>query len=95
MGNLKNLSLEYLKYQRQRTCILSGERGVPHHIMRIGQGRNRKNPHWEHFTVVSLSIALHSELHTIGDKRFEAKYGINLWKTALLNLARYLFERFG
>jgi len=95
MGEMKNLSLEYLEIQRQSICVLSGESGVPHHIARIGQGRNRKKPHWEHFTVVSLSIALHSELHTIGDKRFEAKYGINLWKTALLNLARYLFERFG
>jgi len=93
MGKM-NLSLEYLESQRNKPCIVTGRPGTPHHLSRIGQGRNRKKPHWEHFTVVSLSIALHSELHTIGDKRFEAKYGVNLWKTALLNLAKWLFMKF-
>jgi len=101
MGNMKNLSLEYLKYHQDNAdkflCIAPGCDGRPerHHLARIGQGRDKNKPHWEHFTIVGICAKHHiPQAHMMSDARFEAKYNVNLWKTALLNLAKWLFEKF-
>ena len=97
----KNLSLEYYKYHQDNAaeflCVIPCCSGqvVPHHLKKVGSGRNRKNPMMEHFTIVDICVKHHSEAHGMTNEDFEGKYKVNLWKTALLNLARYLFERFG
>ena len=94
----KSLSLEYYKYHQKGKdflCVvnLCSGKTVPHHLSRIGHGRNRKNPMFEHFTIVDVCIEHHSEAHTMTNEAFEVKYKVNLWKTAMMNLAKYLFER--
>ena len=97
-----SLSLEYYKYRKDNAdkffCIVPCCPGLPerHHLSRLGKGRDKNKPHWEHFTIVGVCAEHHQpQAHMMSDERFEQKYGINLWNTALLNLARYLFEKLG
>jgi len=85
------MSLIYLERRKGVKCLMCANEGDRHHLSSIGAGRKREIAHWEHFTVINLCREHHSELHQIGEKKFSEKYEINLWKYALLSLAKWMF----
>ena len=74
-------SLDYLKAQK-KDCCLCGRSGELHHLDNIGMGRDRKKPLKEHYSVIGLCRLHHTEIHTIGVRNFEDRYGVNLWREA-------------
>ena len=85
-------STDYLKYIRKQPCIISGREAEPHHLKAIGMGRNRKRQLPEHYTAIPLARNYHAEVHQIGERAFELKYKINLWKTAYKLLIDWLWN---
>ena len=74
---------DYLDYIRHERCLIRQVHGVdPHHLDTRGSGGSD-------YTAVPLIRALHTEIGQIGQRRFEAKYRVNLWKEAHRLLRRY------
>ena len=74
-------SLKYVDYIRGCTCLVCfASSPAPDHLEAIGMGGNRKNPTLKHFSVVDLCRLHHTEIHMMGQKEFEKKYNIDLWK---------------
>jgi len=87
--------LNYKKWHRENYgfCIITGSPHIEqHHVVSVGMGNNRKKNIPEHLTLVGLVKPLHAELHTIGLRRFEAKYGINLHQQIIKQLMIYFHE---
>jgi hypothetical protein len=96
-------SLEYLAYRKAnptqcwvidpdtgRRC--TNEVASPHHLKAVGAGRNRLTPKLEHYMLApDLCWIHHQEYHQKGERKFIEKYG-NIWRDALLELAKYLFR---
>ena len=90
---MKSLTKDYKDHVRKLPCLIGGQGSCDiHHLSAVGLGRRRSLPKWEDFTIIPLNRRLHSELHQIGIAQFEKKYKINLYKEALLILARWIFE---
>lgn len=88
--------LEYVEYIRSQPCVICAKPGAyPHHIKRIGMGRDRKKRLKEHFSAIPLCNLHHSELHDKGDDKFFYVYGIELWQKAHELLVEYLVRRPG
>ena len=87
------LSLKYLESRKGIKCLICANEGDRHHLKAVGAGRDRTKPHWEHFTIINLCREHHTELHQTGEKKFSEKHYINLWKYALLSLAKWLFKK--
>ena len=86
-------SLDFLKKKRGLPCLVCGGAGEPHHLKPVGMGRNRSRPMMEHYLTVPLCRTCHTELHTIGLRKFEIVHSIELWRVVAMNLAEYLFAR--
>ena len=85
---------KYHKHLRTLPCRATGVDGsTVHHLKTVGLGRNRNNPMWAHWTGVSLSPIVHAEVETQGIKYVEKKYSVNLWKWALIDLAKWIFQQ--
>ena len=89
------MSLEYLEHRKGVKCLICSNVGDRHHLSSIGAGRKREISHWEHFTLINLCREHHTEIHQIGAIKFSKKYNLNLWKYALLSLAKWMFEKEG
>lgn len=74
--------LEHLAKVRAMPCLICNRSADPHHLLKIGMGRNRKREMPEHKTAIPLCIEHHTEVHQIGLKRFNAKYDVDLWREA-------------
>lgn len=89
------LYLQYRKENGGKCWVLECDcqAGPPHHLKAVGAGRDRKKPLMEHYTLApDLCPAHHSEYHNIGERKFIEKHG-DIWKYALLELAKYLFMK--
>ena len=89
---LRNGLTDYKKYIETLPCLISGGVTEGHHLVSIGMGRDRKLSRWEDYTRIPLSREYHSELHQIGLAQFEKKYQVNLYKEALIILAKWIFN---
>ena len=88
---IKTYSLEYLEYMKDQPCCVTGNQNSDsHHLEAIGMGQNRKKPNQKHFTTISLSREMHSELHSIGLNKFQSKYNVQLWQEAYYYFAKWL-----
>lgn len=65
-------------------CCVCLRPADPHHLDSSGTGT--KGSDW---LTVPLCREHHTELHTIGFKAFESKYGINLWRACATLLAEH------
>lgn len=84
----KLIDNKYLKYVRERGCIIPLCRydAQADHLVSRTYKEARRND----FTCVGLCQRHHREREQIGIPRFEEKHQVNLWKEALLTLATYL-----
>lgn len=66
----------YLEWIKKQSCCVSGTRLMinPHHYGRTGKGIGQKCSDYE---TVPLSWESHQLCHRIGNKKFQALYGIN------------------
>ena len=84
---------EYLNHVRSLPCLIGGGAADPHHLKAVGAGRKRSRPKWEDYTVVPLGRKYHREVEQIGLKKFEEKHKIDLFRSALLILANWIFDK--
>ena len=85
---------EYKKHVQTLPCLICGKVAEGHHLFPVGMGRNRKVPRWEDYTRVPLCNAHHiNGIHIDGQKDFELKHSISLYKEALIILSKFVFER--
>ena len=92
----KEISLKYLKYRKKKSCGCEVCFNTPadlHHLEAIGMGNNRKKPTLKHFSVVDLCRLHHTEIHMMGQKEFEKKYNINLWKEIYKHLREIICKK--
>jgi hypothetical protein len=82
--------LDYIRYIRESPCVICGGAGEPHHLKRIGMGRNRKNKLREHLSAIPLCHEHHAQLHNTGEMKFTNKYSIDLWRMAHTHVVSYL-----
>jgi len=101
-------SLKYLEWIRVKPCCVCGNLSKPHHLKRIGMGRNRKKDLVEHYTAVPLCRSHHEQAHRSKDyeKRFwkmpiinivegeKMDWDVNLLKVATLLLAEWTWSEF-
>lgn len=59
-----------------KKCCISGKRAELHHVDTVGMGRNRNEITHIGMKALPLSRKYHIEVHTIGQKAFEAKYHV-------------------
>lgn len=59
-----------------KKCCISGKRAELHHVDKVGMGRNRNEITHIGMKALPLSRKYHIEVHTIGQKAFEAKYHV-------------------
>lgn len=59
-----------------KKCCISGKRAELHHVDTVGIGRNRNEITHIGMKALPLSRKYHIEVHTIGQKAFEAKYHV-------------------
>jgi hypothetical protein len=57
----------------------------------IGMGRDRKRPMFEHYLVATVCRAHHTEFDELGADRMRDKYGVDFWKLAAMDLAKWVF----
>ena len=88
-------SLGYLESQKGGICEVPqcGNAADRHHLQEVGMGRNRKKPMMEHYLIGRLCRNHHVEYDQIGERIFSAKYNVNLWKWAAIDLARWLWRK--
>ena len=92
MAELFN-SLNYIKYIKELDCLICFRKPAdPDHLEAIGMGGNRKKPSKKHYSCIPLCRIHHTERHSLGTKRFEDKYKINVWKEAFRILRRYFIS---
>ena len=90
---MKDDSLKYINYIKKQYCLICFMQPVdPDHLEAIGMGGNRKKPSEKHYTCIPLCRTHHTERHSLGLKRFESKYKINLWKESFRKLREYLIK---
>ena len=76
-------SKDYIKFIKSHFCIVCGRTPVdPDHLEAIGMGNNRnsKSSSLKNWSCLPLCRMHHSFRHRMGNKEFEKKYSINLWK---------------
>tara|TARA_R100000278_G_scaffold116677_1_gene96215 strand:- start:12955 stop:13254 length:300 start_codon:yes stop_codon:yes gene_type:complete len=87
-------SLKYLDYIRGCYCLICfSEKPDPDHLEAIGMGGNRRKPTLKHYSAIPLCRLHHSERHSLGTKRFEDKYKINLWYECFRLLRDYFVNK--
>lgn len=59
-----------------KKCCISGKKAELHHVDTVGMGRNRNEITHVGMKALPLSRKYHIEVHTIGQKAFEAKYHV-------------------
>lgn len=59
-----------------KKCCISGKKAELHHVDTVGMGRNRNEITHIGMKALPLSRKYHIEVHTIGQKAFEAKYHV-------------------
>lgn len=77
----------FLEYTRQKKCAvcLSPAPNDPHHLTSRGAGGSD-------LTAIPLCRDCHREYHAVGQKHFEKRHNVTLWKQAHRHLRRYLTE---
>jgi len=81
--------MNYLEKIRRIPCLICRSEAEPHHLKAIGMGRDRKKDLIEHLTAIPLCRKHHTEIHTLGQKTFEEKHKINLWKQNFFILMKH------
>jgi len=75
---IRHLNPEYLEYLRDEPCCVCGKQSTkekrtePHHLIPVGAGGADE-------TGCPLCWICHTEVGTIGLKKFEEKHNVNLW----------------
>ena len=86
---------DYIKKVKSLPCLVCGQHPVdPDHLDHrgsTGKGETITNTFVD-YSCVPLCRGHHSERHTLGVKKFQDKYRINLWKAAHTILRRYFVE---
>jgi hypothetical protein len=82
--------LDYIRYIRECLCIVCDAPAEPHHLKRVGMGRDRKKKLREHLSAISLCHEHHMQLHNIGEMKFTNKYRIDLWRCSHRLLISFL-----
>jgi len=88
-----NPSLEYLESRRGGKCEVCFKPADRHHLDEVGMGRDRTIPMKNHFMIGDLCRKHHIELGQIGEKRFNAKYDVNVWEWACRRLAQWIWDK--
>ena len=79
---------EYLDYIREKPCLVCGSQpSDPDHLEARGMGGATSEE--KDLSCVPLCRIHHSERHQFGNKKFEDKYSVNLWKENSRLLRRY------
>ena len=73
---------EHLEKVRKMRCLVCGRQGEPHHLKKIGIGRNRKREMLEHYTAIPLCREHHIEVESNGVERFNSLHRIDVWREA-------------
>lgn len=88
----KLIDEEYLDYVRAMPCqilLCREQRSEADHLIARGWEESKRND----WTALNLCTKHHGERHQIGDKKFQAKYGIELSREALFILIRFFMDR--
>ena len=92
-------STEYLKWFRKQEfpCIITMQGAVPHHIVPVGMGRNKKLDLPEHWMLVPLSNEYHTQgnksVHKLGIEKFQLRHDVNLYEEGYKFLVKYLEDK--
>lgn len=82
----------YLQWIKSLPSVISGGNAEPHHL--IGHGHSGMGTKTSDYWAFPLTRGEHSELHHIGWKAWEERYG-SQWKYVALTLSRYIEEKNG
>ena len=79
---------EYLEHVRQLGCTVCGVRpNRPHHLVSVGSGG-------DDLTALPLCDDHHNfggdSIHNLGDRLFNERHNVDVWKDAHRNLVRWL-----
>lgn len=66
---------QYRAFVRKHPCLITGQDAQAHHFLTGGMGTKGSD-----YATVPLSPEAHRELHDIGQKAFQEKYDVDLWK---------------
>ena len=87
--NVDKQAKKYIEFIRNKKCTACyNSPADPDHLITIGMGNNRKKATVKDFSCIPLCRLCHIERGQIGDKKFQEKSGINIWK----DLNKYLME---
>ena len=96
--DLKKETKEYLNYVRKHPCFVCADSHVDlDHLQILGMGGkgSRKGTHSGtiiDFSCVPLCRPHHIERHSLGIRRFNEKYNVDLWKEAFMLLRSWYVE---
>ena len=82
---------EYLDFVKSHPCCVFHQIVGPnveadaHHLLTKGAGGSD-------FTAIPLCRVAHSEYHSMGKKRFEEKYGVDVWYEVFLLMHEWFVE---
>ena len=84
---------DYLKFVRNQDCVVDGNNinTVSHHVRINQNGGMGLKP--SDYRVIPLNWKRHSELHTIGEKSFYKKYGIDENLIITCYLCKYILQQ--
>ena len=86
-------SKKYLKYIKEKPCLVCGKMPCdPHHMEAVGMGGANRDG-FKDYSCIPLCRYHHTEYHSTGINYFESRYKINLWKDAFNLIRRYYNER--
>ena len=92
LRNSKIVALDYLKYLRDKPCLISHVHAGPldvHHLKAVGWKEWKRND----LVGVPLCRAAHSEIEKIGMNKFEEKYGLTMWKEVFYLFLEYAVKK--
>ena len=87
-------SLSYLEHVKTLDCIVYGchDPVTAHHRDALGQGsKKRKKPAKEHLSAIPICIKHHTELHQMGQAKFEKAHKLSLDKESLRILINWMW----
>ncbi len=88
-------SLAYLDFVRKHDCQVNPHHGLgePHHLNRVGMGRNRKKPMIEHYSAIAVCRDCHSFLESKDRDKFCRVNKFNPYSANARILAEYLWSK--
>ena len=80
---------DYLDFIRSHTCMVCPQVAIPHHVITVGMGRDRRRQLPEHYSAVPVCPSHHHELEH--DKaKFEETYRVDVFEMVVKYFQQFI-----